>query len=108
MKAGRRNQLIELQTFTATQDEYGEAVETWTTAATEWAAVFYGRGDERRQAAMEQGAQPAVFQVLSNEDTLAVTVAGRIVHGGADWDIVGIAPDTPERGLIEFTATRAA
>lgn len=108
MRAGRRDQLITLQTYTTTQDDHNEEVETWGTAATEWAAVFYGRGDERRQAAMEQGLQPATFQVLSNAATRAMNVRGRIVHGGVNWDIVGIAPDTPERGLIEFTAARAA
>jgi hypothetical protein len=56
---------------------------------------------------MEQGAQPAVFQVLSNEHTRALTVTARIALDGADWNIVGIAPDTPKRGLIEFTAVRA-
>jgi head-tail adaptor len=108
MTAGRRDQLIELQTYTTTTDDYGEETQSWSTAAEEWAAVFYGRGDERRQAAMEQGQQPATFQVLAHTITRAMTVSGRIVHAGANWDIVGIAPDTPERGLIEFTAVRAA
>jgi hypothetical protein len=70
--------------------------------------VFYGRGDERRQAAMEQGSQAATFQVLDNSVTRAMTVSDRIVHGGANWDIVGIAADTPKRGMREFTAVRAA
>jgi len=108
MTAGKRDQLIELQTYTTTTDDYGGETQTWTTAAEEWAAVFYGRGDERRQAAMEQGQQPATFQVLDNDVTRAMTVSGRIVHDGANWDIVGKALDTPERGLIEFTAVRAA
>ena len=107
MTAGRRDSLVEFQTYTTTQDEYGEETPSWSTVAEEWAAVFYGRGDERRQAAMEQGAQPAVFQVLANATTRAMTVKDRIVHDEAGWDIVGIAPDTPKRGLIEFTATRA-
>lgn len=107
MTAGRRDQLITLQAYTATQDEAGQEVETWADLGTEWAAVFYGRGDERRQAAIEQGEQAANFQVLSNATTRAVTIRGRIVLGTDNWDITGIAPDTPKRGRIEFTATRA-
>jgi head-tail adaptor len=108
MTAGRRNTLVEFQTYTTTQDGAGEEDRTWTTVASEWAAVFYGRGDERRQAAMEQGAQPANFQVLSNSVTRSITITARIIFDDANWNIVAVAPDAPERGLIEFTAIRAA
>lgn len=107
MTAGRRDHLIAFQTYTSTQDDYGEETPSWSTAGQEWAAVFYGRGDERRQAAMEQGSQAATFQVLDNTVTRAMTVAGRIVHDGANWDITGKASDTPKSGLIEFTAVRS-
>lgn len=107
MTAGRRDTLIELQGYSASQDEYGEETQTWSALGSAWAAVFYGRGDERRQAAAEQGEQSATFQVLSNAVTRAVSIRNRIVLGSDNWDIVGIAPDTPKRGLIEFTATRA-
>lgn len=107
MSIGRRDQLITLQTYTTTQDAYGEETQTWATAGQEWAAVFYGRGEERRQAAREQGSQTATFQVLDNAVTRAMTVAGRIVHDGANWDITGKASDTPKSGLIEFTAVRS-
>ena len=56
---------------------------------------------------MERGAQPATFQMLSNPVTRALTVKDRIEFGAA-WDIVGVSPDTPERGLIEITAVRGA
>lgn len=107
MSAGRRDKLITFERATSTQDEYGEHAETWTEHAQEWAAIYFGRGDERRQAAMEQGQQAATFQVLANLDTLGVTLRDRIIAEGSTWDIVGIAPDTPRRGSIEFTATRA-
>ena len=102
MKAGRRDQLIAFQTATTSQDDYGEEVLTWSVLCTEWAAVFYGRGDERRQAAMEQGQQAATFQVPSNADTRAVTLEDRIVHLRFVWDIVGISPDVPGRGGIDW------
>lgn len=107
MTAGRRNQLVTLQSYTTTTDAYGEETQAWTDNGQEWAAVFYGRGEERRQAAMEQGQQSATFQVLDNTLTRMVVVKDRISGVGSLWDIVGIAPDTPKRGEIEFTAVRA-
>lgn len=106
-RIGRRDQLVTLERSAATQDSYGEEIPTWGTIGVEWAAVFYGRGDERRQAAMEQGRQPATFQMLHNPITAALTVQDRIQFGGV-WDIEGIAPDMPKRGYIEVTAVRSA
>jgi head-tail adaptor len=105
MTAGRRNTLITIERPTTGQATDGEETTTWAEIASEWAAVFYGRGDERRQAAVEQGQQPATFQVLANEKTTAVGLKDRIQCDGM-WDIVGIAPDTPRQGEIEFTAVR--
>lgn len=108
MRAGRRDTLVTLEGFTAAQDEYGEETKTWAALGQEWAAVFYGRGDERRQAAMEQGAQPATFQMLGNDVTRALTIRDRLNVEGVTWDIQGIAPDTPKRGFIEVTGVRSA
>lgn len=106
MSAGRRNQLVTLQRYTASQDQYGEEVQqVWANLGTEWVAVFYGRGDERRQAAMEQGSQAATFQMLSNETTRALTIRDRIVLGSDNWDVVSLV--APRRGEIEVTAVRA-
>lgn len=108
MSAGRRDQLVTLQRASAVQDGYGEEALTWGVLATEWAQVFYGRGDERRQAAAEQGTQAATFQLLSNETTRGLTIKDRIVANDVNWDVQGISPDTPKRGLLEVTAVRAA
>lgn len=108
MTAGRRDVQVTLQRATVSQDSYGEETPTWGVLATEWAAIYYGRGDERRQAAAEQGTQAATFQMLSNETTRGLTIKDRIVAGDVNWDVVGISPDTPTRGLLEATAVRAA
>lgn len=107
MSAGPRDHLVTLSRAETTQNGYGEEIPTWGSVGTEWAAIFYGRGDERRQAAMEQGKQPATFQMLSNELTRSLTIEDRIEYEG-NWDIEGIAPDMPKRGYIEVTAVRAA
>lgn len=108
MTAGRRDQLVTLQRYTATQDDYGEEVPTWADLDEEWAAVFFGRGSERRQAAQEQASQVATFQMLSNDTTTGLLPRDRIVHAGANWDITGPpALDTPKRGKVEIEAVRA-
>lgn len=103
MKDRDRDQLITLQTLTTEQDSYGEEIQTWVDLGDEWAAVFYGRGDERRQAAVEQGRQSANFQTDNNAMTRAVTLKERLIHDGFIWDVVGISPAAAQ-GLIEFTA----
>jgi head-tail adaptor len=110
MTTGRRDQLVTLQSFSAGLDEYGEPTlePTWSDIGQAWAQVFWGKGDERRQAAMEQGKQAATFQVLWNAATRAVNIRDRIVMDGGNFDIVGISPNVPDRASIEFTAVRAA
>lgn len=95
---------VTLERFTTGTDAYGEQTQTWAELAKRDAKVFYGRGDERRQAASEQGEQAATFVVLNDETTRTIAVKDRIVHDGGNWDIEGIAP---QRMLIEFTAVRA-
>lgn len=104
MPAGRRDKLVDFQHLAAGEDAYGEEAAAWTSLGEEWAAVFWGRGEERRAAAVEQGAQPATFQVLDNPRTREVRLRDRIVWEG-NWDITGIA--FPKRGEIEFSAVRA-
>ena len=107
MTAGRRDQLVTLERFTTTTNDYNEAIENWSPIGREWVAVYFGAGSERRQAAMEQGQQAATFQFLANARTRGLTIRDRIQHDG-EWDIQGISPDTPSRGLIEITAVRAS
>lgn len=107
MTAGRRDSLVTLERATTSEDEYGSEISTWGSIGQEWCAVFYGRGDERRQAAMEQGSQAATFNMLSNTLTRSLTLKDRLQFDGSAWDIQGIAPDTPKRGEIELAAVRA-
>lgn len=116
MTAGRRDTLIELERAVVTSDDYNEEIADWVVIGREWAAVYYGRGDERRQAAVEQGQQAATFQVLANNLTRSMRIKDRITVErenplpGEDprepWDIVGISPS--DRASLEFTAVRAS
>lgn len=106
MRAGKRDNRIEFQRSTSTPDDYGEPVETWSPIGSAWAAVYYGRGDERREAAREEGRQTASFVVLACDLTRGVTIRDRIVMAGDNWDILGTSP-VVGRADIEFTALRA-
>ena len=104
LPAGKRDQLIGFERATVVADEYGSEVPTWAEIAQRWAALGYGRGDERREAAREGGAQPATFIVLADEVTRTILLTDRITFGGV-WNITGIVPRG--RAEIEFTAVRA-
>lgn len=107
MTAGRRETLISFQRAATVQDAYGEEIATWQQLGQAWADVNYGRGDERRQAAMEQGQQPATFNVLDNQMTRGVALKDRILADGQVWDIESNVPGK-SRGDRDITAVRAA
>lgn len=108
MTKRRRGQLVTFERATIAPDDFGQEVPTWATICQEEALIFYGRGDERRQAAMEEASQAATFQVPSNSDTRGVEATDRISFDGTAWDIQGKALDYPDRRWVEFTAVRAA
>jgi head-tail adaptor len=103
----RRGNLVTFERATTTQDDYGEETPSWATLCQEFAQVFYGKGEERRQAAMQEGEQAATFQVPSNTSTRSVTLKDRISFDSSYWNIDSKALDVPDRRRVEFTATRA-
>lgn len=105
MKKGKLNNRVTIQRFTTTQDENNEDIEDWTDLATRWSAIFYGKGEERREAAVETGQQSASFVMLPDSVTKTITLKDRLSFKGDTWDIVGISPIG--RTEIEFTAVRA-
>ena len=107
MSIGARDQKIVFQRAAITSDALNSEVQTWGTYAIAQAKVFFGKGDERRQAAVEEGSQAATFQVRENTLTRSVTLKDRISGLGSLWDIESISPHMPKRGTIEFTAVRA-
>ena len=107
MTGRRRNQLVTLERFGFVKNQYDEEVEDWAEIGKEYAAVYYGRGDERRRAAAEEASQSATFRMLLNADTASLSPKDRLQHNGV-WDIQGVSPDTPKPGEIEITATRSA
>jgi head-tail adaptor len=110
MSAGRYDEQIILQRATTSQDAAGEETLVWSSLATEWAWVSYGKGNERRQAAMEQAQQAATFRVNDNTATRSVGLKDRLVVKGTDqvWDIVGNVPVPSDRGKRDIDAILTA
>lgn len=102
--AGDRDTRIAFERFTSGQDGYGEQTEVWASIGTSMAKVYFGRGDERRQAAREQATKQATFNVAQNAVTRGITETDRIKVGAVTWDITDISPIG--KGEIDFTASR--
>lgn len=105
MNSRRRDRLITIERAAITQDDFGEEIETWAQAFQEWARVFYGRGNERREAASERSEMPITFSVLANVNSRTITARDRIQYDGLIWNVEGVAPVM--RGEIEITAVAA-
>jgi head-tail adaptor len=102
--AGQRNKLVIIQRATATKDAYGEPINSWSEIGRVLAGMIHGRGDERRQAAMEQGMQPATFQMLATSVTRSLRLRDRLIAEGVVWDVRGVVVDSPMRGSVEVEA----
>lgn len=110
MPAGRRQELVAFWRKAVIRVPGGQQKESWApiaagNAGKAWAAVYWGKGEERREAGRLDVKQTASFEVLSNALTRGVTELDRIVAFGSYWDIAG--PGVPvKRDRIEFVAHR--
>lgn len=107
MKARNRPHLITVERFTSTRNAYNEVVETWAPYCQEYAAVYFGRGSEQREAAQTTASQAASFEILSNSKTRAISVTDRISFSGSLWDIKSVAPIGLNQG-VKLNAVRVA
>lgn len=102
--AGARDTRVVFERAQASLDDHGGEVSAWGDLGKEHAAIIYGRGSERRQAAMERGAQSVTVQARANNLTRGVTVRDRVRFSGRTWDIEGIVP---RRDVVEFDVSDA-
>lgn len=108
IRSGKRQFRILFQRATAGTSALG--VETdlpWANIEPALAAISWGSGAERREAAAENASQAATFRVLSTAALRGVTPQDRIFYEGVGWDITGIAPVGDLHREIEFTAMRS-
>lgn len=103
--AAKRDRQILFRLPVTTENSAGEPVETsLADAGQAFAAVSYGKGQERRSAGIEGNDLPATFITLQNPTTRAVGPGHVILYDGGRWDITSAAPF--ERDEMEFTAVR--
>jgi SPP1 family predicted phage head-tail adaptor len=109
MKAGPRNRKV---TFERQGEPFDDGYTTqpgeWGPYCTEWAAVTFGTGQERRAAAQEQASNSATFQVLRNAKTAALLPTDRINLDGQFYDITSIVPSRELNAGVDVTGVWAA
>jgi head-tail adaptor len=108
MKAGLRNRKVTFERHGEPFDDgYTTLPGEWEPYCTEWAAVTFGTGQERRAAAQEQASNTATFQVLRNSKTAALLPTDRINYEGF-WDITSIVPSKDWNAGVDVTAVWSA
>jgi SPP1 family predicted phage head-tail adaptor len=106
MQGGKLDRRVTVQSFTETENDFGEITQTWADAQTLWAGVSYGTGKERREAAQDQSALRATFFVRSSTFTRAITPgANRLTFDGLTWDIESAVPSVKRGEHVQITAT---
>lgn len=113
IRAGDLRHPIRIERLGAGVNDYGEEIGDWTLLAAVRAQVLHGRGQERREAAIEQASVPATFRIRRGGPASGVTAKDRIrfdplgVTGAESpvWDIQSIVPLGNDG--IEITAVRA-
>ena len=102
MAIGNLDRQITIQTPTLTQDEYGEAVTTWSTLATTWAWVRYKSGGEAIFASKDTATADCIFTIRYRS---GITEKLRIVYESVNYDILHIA-EVGRRKYMELTAKK--
>lgn len=100
MRAGKMDRLITIQTFTTTQNDYGEPVETWTTLASVWAERVPMSGREAFAADQLAALSLVKFKIRYRSD---VDTKNRILDAGSYYDIRSVGIIGRNEGL-EITA----
>lgn len=105
MIRGAFDQLIKVQTATASTDDHGGETLTWADIEQAYARVRFGPAGEQRQAAQEGASQVATFEVAPTSKLLAVSLKDRILFDVSEWDVTEVAP--LDRHTLRFTAVRS-
>jgi head-tail adaptor len=105
IRAGSLDKRIMFQWMETRENEFGEPVaHAPQVLGKTWAKVIYGKGSERRAAAVEGSALPATFQVRDSALSRSIDTSMQIAFDGANWDIESNVPWG--RDGREITATR--
>jgi head-tail adaptor len=84
---GERFHLVALQRAVVTSNDYGDELRNWSNFGTAYAAVLYGDGQERRQAAQENATQAATFNFDWNPTVAGIRPTDRLFCFDTHWDV---------------------
>ena len=87
MRSGRLDRRLTLQRRTLAENDYGEAVETWTDLATVWAEKIPVRGFERYASMQTVAEVEERFKIRYRKD---ITPLDRVVCAGITYDVLGV------------------
>jgi SPP1 family predicted phage head-tail adaptor len=103
MQAGRLDRRVTIEQATATQNDYGEPVRTWSTLATVWAEKLDLKASERFAGDQHDARIDTVWRIRYRAD---VTPLMRVSHGGLRYDIQGTRELGRRAGLELLTTAQ--
>jgi SPP1 family predicted phage head-tail adaptor len=104
VRSGRLDRRLTLQRRTLIENDYGEAVETWTDLATVWAEKIPVRGAERYAAMQTVAEVDCKFRIRYRR---GVTPLDRVVCEGITYDVQGVLEIGRREGLEILAKGRA-
>lgn len=87
MNIGELRHRVNLQSSSASQNDYGEQTESWTTYTTVWAAIKTLSGRELEHA--QQISAEATHRVTARYNS-SVTEENRVIFGSRTFEVVSI------------------
>lgn len=105
--AGKLDRRIEFERFTATLNDFGEEVQSWSSYTIVWASRSDVLDSEKYSAGQVNATQMSRFVVRSSIKSRSINPTDRINYDGDFWDIHGVK-ETKEgrKRFLEFTAMR--
>lgn len=99
MQIGKFNRRVVIESQSATQDDIGQPVLTWTTLATVWANVRYLNGTESIKADAVTSAAKVSIRIRRRTD---VTSAMRVTLGATVFQILAVLPDEQDKQRLDL------
>jgi SPP1 family predicted phage head-tail adaptor len=90
MQAGKLRNYVTIQTYTNTQNAYGETAKSWATYASVWCEIRNPYGKEIEQAGQQKA---TLTHVLVWRHLAGVTPDMRVLFGTRVFQIVSVNPD---------------
>lgn len=95
MRSGKLDQVITVQRFTNTVDDYGTPVETWTDLVTVRAQIIQASTTEFIQG----GARDDTVMIFRTRWIEDITTADRVVFDGENFNVKELKPIGRTKGL---------